>query len=82
MFIPLGGETVVRAREIVGIFDTDNATLQRASREFLKTAEKRGEVVSVTPELPKAFVVCQTDQGTRVYLCALAAATLRKRCRQ
>lgn len=83
MYIHLGAETVVRGSEVVGIFDTDNATLSRHTREYLALAEKQGRVVSITYELPKAFVICVDAQGREtVYLSQLSAATLRKRIRE
>ena len=83
MYIHLGAETVVRSRHVIGIFDTDNTTLSKHTRDYLSHAEKEGRVVSITYELPKSFVVCQDDSGKEtVYLSQLSAATLRKRIYQ
>ena len=83
MYIHLGAQTVVKSREVIGIFDTDNTTLSRHTREYLATAEKQGRVVSITYELPKSFVVCVDAQGKEtIYLSQLSAATLRKRILQ
>lgn len=80
MYIHLGADTVVKSREVVGIFDTDNTTLSRHTRDFLSLAERQGRVVSITYELPKSFVVCVDSDGNEtVYLSQLSAATLRKR---
>ncbi len=83
MYIHLGAQTVVKSREVIGIFDTDNTTLSRHTREYLAAAEKQGRVVSITYELPKSFVVCVDAQGKEtIYLSQLSAATLRKRILQ
>ena len=83
MYIHLGAETVVRSRHVIGIFDTDNTTLSKHTRDYLAHAEKEGRVVSITYELPKSFVVCKDDNGKEtVYLSQLSAATLRKRIYQ
>jgi len=83
MYIHLGAETIVRSRHVIGIFDTDNTTLSKNTRDYLSRAEKEGRVVSITYELPKSFVVCQDEQGKEtVYLSQLSAATLRKRVYQ
>ena len=80
MYLHLGQDTVVRTDSIIGIFDTDNTTLSRHTRDFLSMAEKAGQVISITYELPKSFVVCHRDDGSQaVYLCQLSASTLRKR---
>lgn len=82
MYIHLGQDTVVRASTVISIFDTDNATLSRHTRDYLHRQETRGQVVSITYELPKSFVVCVENGHETVYLSQLSAATLRKRITQ
>lgn len=80
MYLHLGQDAVVRTSEIIGIFDMDNATVSKATRQFLAQAEKRGEVINVTGDLPKTFVVCRDKRGkVRVYISQISSATLRKR---
>ena len=63
MYLFLGQETVVPLREIVGIFDMENTTVSKSTRDFLTEAEQQGEVVTVSDELPKSFVVCESEQN-------------------
>ena len=49
MYLHLGQETVVRVQDIVGIFDMDNTTISKHTRQFLADAEKAGRVVNVSP---------------------------------
>ena len=75
MYLHLGQETVVRERDIIGIFDLDNTTVSRHTRKTLNEAEKAG--------LPKTFVIT-TPTGKKagedmVYLCQLSTGTLKKR---
>ena len=80
MYLHLGQETVVRLREVVGIFDMENATISKYTRQFLADAEKGGRVCNVTMELPKSFVVCVDRDGTEtVYISQISSATLLKR---
>lgn len=86
MYLHLGQETVVDTKEIVGIFDMDNTTISKWTRKFLNQSEKKGQVVSVTTDLPKTFVVVspQPRRGREkppdaVYLSQISAATLKKR---
>ena len=80
MYLHLGQETVVRRREVVGIFDMENATISKYTRQFLADAEKGGRVCNVTMELPKSFVVCVDRDGTEtVYISQISSATLLKR---
>ena len=80
MYLHLGQDTVIKTGDIIGIFDMDNATVAKGTKRFLAMAEKGGQVINVTSELPKTFVVCQTPKGgTRVYISQISSATLRKR---
>lgn len=78
MYLHLGQETVVRTRDILGVFDLDTATVSKHTRAFLASAEKRGQVVNVTSELPKSFIVTCGLKPT-VYISQISAATLKKR---
>lgn len=78
MYLHLGKSTVVRHEDIIGIFDLDNSSQSHLTRDYLARAEKARQVMSVSDELPKSFVI--TDDGEqRVYLSQLGSATLLKR---
>lgn len=80
MYLYLGQETVVPMRDIVGIFDMENTTISKSTRDFLAKAERNGQVVTVSDELPKSFVVCASQkQNNQVYLSQISCATLLKR---
>lgn len=78
MYLYLGGETVINTKEIIGIFDMDTSTVNKASRDFLSKAEKEKRVVYVNYELPKSYIVCKN----KIYICPLNTITLFKRCKQ
>ena len=75
MFIHLGENTVIRDSEIIGIFDMDTSTVNKATRDYLSRAEKEKRVIYVNYDLPKSFII--TD--SRVYVSPLNTATLNKR---
>lgn len=79
MYLSIGGDMAVRTSSIVGIFDLDNTTTSRRTREFLEACEKNGQVVSVAEDLPKAFILTSEYGLPRVYLTQFSAATLEKR---
>ena len=79
MYLHLGQDTVVRDCDIIGIFDLDITTQSIRTRNYLNTAEKRGEVRYVTEDLPKSFVVAGRSSDQRVYISQLSTATLLKR---
>ena len=78
MFLPIGNDMSVRTSSVVGIFDMDNTTTSKRTREFLSRAERDGGVVPCD-DLPKSFIVT-TEYGFRkVHLTALNTLTLEKR---
>lgn len=83
MYLHLGQETVVKTEDIVGIFDMDTSTVSKATRDYLSKAEKSGEVVTITYELPKTFVVVSPKKSKEktVYISQLSSSTLDKRNR-
>ena len=78
MYLSIGNDMAVRDRSIIGIFDLDNTSTSKRTREFLDRAEQEGEVVPCD-DLPKSFVLTSEYGFTRVRLTALNAATLEKR---
>lgn len=79
MFLHLGQDFVVSARDVVGIFDIESATIAWKTRDFLKKAQRERRVIAPADELPKSFVVCSGRAGPMVYLSVLSPATLRGR---
>ncbi|MCD7927288.1 MAG: DUF370 domain-containing protein, partial [Oscillospiraceae bacterium] len=59
MYLHLGQSVAVPEGEIIGIFDLDNTTGSKRTREFLNRAEREGHVASVGEDLPKSFILCQ-----------------------
>lgn len=76
MYLHLGSGTVVRARDIVAVFDMDNATVNATTRRFLTEAQKKKRVIAVGEELPKAFVLCG---GGTVYISPVSSQTIGRR---
>lgn len=79
MYLYLGQNVVVPKKDVIGVFDLDNASSSRITRAYLSRADKSGQVVDVSGELPKAVVVTEKGGMQRVYLCQLNASTLLKR---
>lgn len=68
MFLHIGANKTLRSKEIIGIFDTDNATVSGITRKFLAGAEKCGEVSAASEEIPKSFVLTggKTKYGNEI----------------
>lgn len=77
MYLHIGEDTVVRDKEIIGIFDMDTSTVNKATRDYLKKAEKNKKVIYVNYDLPKCFVV--TDD--KIYVSPINTSTLNKRAK-
>jgi hypothetical protein len=77
MYLHLGKNVVVAYSEIVAVCDLDNSSQSHITRAYLTAAEKNGQVVNVSDDLPKSFVVCQKTDGSQIlYLSQLASSTL------
>lgn len=82
MFIHLGQDIAVRQKDIIGIFDLDTSTNSKRTRDYLTAAQQAGDVISITNELPKTFIVCKCParkSGKIIYLSQISSATLLKR---
>ena len=80
MFLHLGQDTVINDREIIGIFDLESTTVSKRTRDYLNKAEKRGEVINVSYELPKSFTVCSNKKKKqKVFISQISSNTLLKR---
>lgn len=81
MYLHIGGDTLINKKDIIAVFDLDNSSWSRITKEFLSSAQKKGEVINAAGyELPKSFVVVRTHAGeNRVYLSVLGSKTLLKR---
>ena len=78
MYLNIGNDMAVREKSIIGIFDLDNTSTSRRTREFLDKAEEEGQVVPCD-DLPKSFILTQEYGMDRIYLTTLSSATLDKR---
>lgn len=80
MYLHLGQETVVMQDDIVGIFDLDNTTVSKITRDYLTKAEKEKNVTNVSFELPKTFILTNNKkEGNKIYISQISSSTLLKR---
>lgn len=81
MFLHLGQDTVITTDEILGIFDIDTTTVSKATRTYLAMKEKNKDVINVSFELPKSFIVTfdKKTKEKKVYISPISSVTLLKR---
>lgn len=78
MYLHAGSNKIIRERDIIGIFDTDNATVSSPiTKKYLSDAEKRGDVEMAGDDIPKSFIVYRVPGGGfRVCFSVLSTAAL------
>lgn len=81
MFLHLGNGAVADSNDIIAVLDMDNTTISKQSRQFLATAQKNGQVVDTSEDLPKSYVITSYKGETRVYITSVSSQTLLKRSR-
>ena len=79
MYLHLGQDIVIRSKNIIGIFDIENTSISKITKDFLGSEEKKKRVITVSSDLPKSFVVCENDGEVTVYISQISCATLKKR---
>ena len=80
MYLSIGNDMAVRDTSIIGIFDMDNTSTSRRTRDFLKKAEDNGQVISCDG-LPKSFLLTTEYGFHKVRLTELSSSTLERRLR-
>lgn len=81
MFLHLGQDTVIIEEDIVGIFDLDTTTVSKPTRDYLRTMQKSGNVVNVSYDLPKSFVITakKNSDEKKMFISPISTSTLLKR---
>lgn len=75
MFLFLGGNITVRGDDVIGIFDIEECSVSRITADFLNTAGKNQQIVNISEDMPKSFIVT-TD---KTYISNVSHNTIRKR---
>lgn len=83
MYINVGQDVKIRDKDILGIFDLDNTTVSKATRNYINTASKNGECITVSfEELPKSFIVTVKNGEKKVFISPYNTSTIYKRINQ
>ncbi len=57
MFLHAGNNKNIRKKDIIGIFDADNATVSSITRKYLVEVQRKGLLISAKNEVPKSFIL-------------------------
>ena len=82
MYLHIGSNKNIRKKNIIGMFDIDNSTISRTTRQYLSRAESRGEVSAACEELPRAFVLYQEKGQNKICFSQLSSTALLGRCEE
>ena len=86
MYLYLGEDSVVLEKDIIGIFDIENTSVSKHTKNFLLHSQKSGRISNVSLDIPKSFIVAVSDSNENngdnketVFIAHVAAAILKKR---
>ena len=80
MYINIGTEKLIKNSDILGIFDLDNTTVSKSTREYINNSAKNGECETISiEELPKSFIVVTENEKKKLYISPLNTSTIFKR---
>ena len=93
MYLRIGQRDAVALRDVVGIFDMDNATASHITRRTLAACEKEGKVIAAGNDLPRSFIICAArekpgakrrrgadkNRNTKIFISQVSPQTLLRR---
>ena len=63
IYLHVGNKKNIREKDIIGIFDTDSATVSTVTRKYLSDMEKKQKVEAAKEEIPKSFLLYREKHG-------------------
>ena len=79
MFLHVGNNKNIRKKNVIGIFDMDNATVSSITRKFLSDKQKKKTVESVSYDIPKSFILYSEDGEYKICFSPLSSSALKGR---
>ena len=76
MFLHAGNGRNIRQKDIIGIFDMDNATVSHVTRKYLSNEQKKKTVEAVADEIPKSFILYKTEGKFKICFSPLSTSAL------
>ena len=76
MFLHAGNGRNIRQRDIIGIFDMDNATVSHVTRKYLSAEQKKKAVEAVADEIPKSFILYKSEGEFKICFSPLSTSAL------
>ena len=76
MFLHAGNGRNIRQKDIIGIFDMDNATVSHVTRKYLSSEQKKKTVEAVADEIPKSFILYKNEGEFKICFSPLSTSAL------
>lgn len=78
MFVHIGGDVVIRTKEIICINDLET-TSSPITKEFLEVAKEEGFIEDISDGDPKSFIIVNQDNQQKIYYSPISSVTIKKR---
>jgi extracellular matrix regulatory protein B len=75
VFIHLGGDTVIRSKDVIAILDRQVKETSETTGEFLQFYEEENKVEEIAKDMTKSIVVT----AEIIYLSPISSSTLKRR---
>jgi hypothetical protein len=79
VFLHVGNNKNIRIRNVIGIFDMDNATVSSVTRKYLSQRQKESAVESAAEDIPKSFILYRDADELKICFSQLSASALKGR---
>ena len=79
MYLHIGNGKSVKQKDIIGIFDLDTATVSKITKDFINKCQKKGSVTYLDSDLPRAFILLDEENETKVRLSRISTSGLKIR---
>ena len=80
MFLHIGGDIEINKKYIVAIFDLENTSTSKITKEYLKNATLKNKVINVSEEdLPRSYILTFEKGEEKLYISPISSQTLLKR---
>lgn len=79
MYIHIGKDLVIRAEDVIGIFNLDYIKNTKEYRSFYKNLEENKKIVNIAENQEKTFILVENQKNVKGYLTNIGANTIGKR---
>lgn len=78
-YLHIGNGKSIRKKDILGIFDLDNATVSKITKSFIQRQTKDGHLSYADSDLPRSFVVITSGKSAETVLSRISPKSLCER---